>query len=384
VQSDGVSRGKPDDLSGQMLRSMLRFAVMSATRQPTNVQFLYTLNGTFYARTYANGREKWTSLRTKVKAVARRKLAELLADHHEKRDARRDVESGSATVGQLLRVHLERERLRTDLRDSSKELKRFVHQSIVRSWPEVEDKLPNRVTEHEIAEWAQRHHAKHSPSHHNAALYFVRSALEIAVDRGTITHNPAAKLVRATEPRTRLELPTADQFKRMVALVRTSGSSHSKASGDLIEFLAYTGLRISEARRVKWKDVDTQTNRLWVEPGKSGHGRHIPLNPQLADLLRRIKDEKRFALLREERFGHVLVNTTAVDSLGRASKEVFGRRLTHHKLRHYFATRTLQSGVPVATVANWLGHSDGGALLLRTYSHLLDAHSQEMAQRVSF
>jgi integrase len=53
-------------------------------------------------------------------------------------------------------------------------------------------------------------------------------------------------------------------------------------------------------------------------------------------------------------------------------------------LRHLFATRAIESGVPVPTVARWLGHQDGGALLLKTYSHLLDHHSQESAQKVSF
>src|SRR5258708_25984827 len=103
---------------------------MKESRKPTNVQFLYTLNGTFYARTFANGREKWTSLRTKVKSIARKKLAELLSEHHETRYARQDVEAGSATVGQLVQVSLERQKLRTDLRKSSKERKSYLAHSI--------------------------------------------------------------------------------------------------------------------------------------------------------------------------------------------------------------------------------------------------------------
>jgi integrase len=58
--------------------------------------------------------------------------------------------------------------------------------------------------------------------------------------------------------------------------------------------------------------------------------------------------------------------------------------MTHHSLRHLFATRAIESGVPVPTVARWLGHQDGGALLLKTYSHLLDSHSQASAQKVVF
>jgi len=44
----------------------------------------------------------------------------------------------------------------------------------------------------------------------------------------------------------------------------------------------------------------------------------------------------------------------------------------------------MELGAPVPTVARWLGHQDGGALLLKTYSHLLDHHWQEAAAKVVF
>jgi Phage integrase family len=178
--------------------------------------------------------------------------------------------------------------LRTDLLKSSKEVKKYLLQSILRSWPGLAEKLPGRVTEHEVAEWAHRHHADNPETYHNSCIDFLRGTFEIAIDRGIIGRNPAAKLVRASVPKTRLELPTSEQFQKIV------------------------------------------------------------------------------------------------ESLARASQKVGVPKMTHHDLRHYFATKCLESGAPVATVANWLGHRDGGALLLRTYSHLLDAHSQEMAARVSF
>jgi hypothetical protein len=53
-------------------------------------------------------------------------------------------------------------------------------------------------------------------------------------------------------------------------------------------------------------------------------------------------------------------------------------------LRHYFATCAIESGLDVPTVARWLGHKDGGALLMKIYSHLQQAHSVEQMKRVSF
>jgi integrase len=42
-------------------------------------------------------------------------------------------------------------------------------------------------------------------------------------------------------------------------------------------------------------------------------------------------------------------------------------RITHHELRHLFATRCIESGVDIPTVSRWLGHKDGGALAMKVY-----------------
>lgn len=51
-----------------------------------------------------------------------------------------------------------------------------------------------------------------------------------------------------------------------------------------------------------------------------------------------------------------------------------------HMMRHYFASSLIAAGVDVRTVAEYLGHSDGGALVLKTYSHLMP-DSDEKARR---
>lgn len=62
---------------------------------------------------------------------------------------------------------------------------------------------------------------------------------------------------------------------------------------------------------------------------------------------------------------------------GRAFRAARGRvkglpdGVTPHTLRHHTASVLIAEGVPVTTVAKFLGHGDGGALLLRTYAHLL-------------
>jgi integrase len=71
-------------------------------------------------------------------------------------------------------------------------------------------------------------------------------------------------------------------------------------------------------------------------------------------------------------------------ALDRACKKVGAERITHHDLRHLFATRCIESGVDIPTVSRWLGHKDGGALAMKTYGHLRREHSIAQAQRVTF
>ena len=70
--------------------------------------------------------------------------------------------------------------------------------------------------------------------------------------------------------------------------------------------------------------------------------------------------------------------------MDRAAKIVGMERITHHDLRHLFATICIESGVDVPTVSRWLGHKDGGALAMKVYGHLRDEHSAVQAQRVKF
>jgi integrase len=71
-------------------------------------------------------------------------------------------------------------------------------------------------------------------------------------------------------------------------------------------------------------------------------------------------------------------------AMDNAARRVGMKRITHHDLRHLFATRCIESGVDIPTVSRWLGHKDGGALAMRVYGHLRDQHSVNMAQRVTF
>ncbi|MGE4179502.1 MAG: tyrosine-type recombinase/integrase [Limisphaerales bacterium] len=56
----------------------------------------------------------------------------------------------------------------------------------------------------------------------------------------------------------------------------------------------------------------------------------------------------------------------------------------HHAFRHFFVSNAIEHGIDFKTIAAWVGHKDGGVLVAKTYGHLRNAHSTEMAKRMTF
>ena len=69
-------------------------------------------------------------------------------------------------------------------------------------------------------------------------------------------------------------------------------------------------------------------------------------------------------------------------ALQRACERLGIEHLRVHDLRHIYATRCIEAGVDMPTIAKWMGHKDGGVTAMRVYGHLTDTHSTAMAERV--
>jgi integrase len=359
----------------------------SKTWKRTKVQFLWQNihHGTYYARLFRDGKEHWKSLKTSVFSVAQAKLAVHLKDFRTKAPTVKTVEAGKATVEDLSKVYLTQVEKDQSIKSATVHYRNQIVASLSKTWPELKDLRPGKVTEADCVDWGDRYAKQYSPTRYNNAVDTVRGIFEVAIDQGLIYRNPAAKLKKRRPNRKHLDLPSSDKFDAIVAAVRNEGAWCSKQCGDLIEFLAYSGCRLDEAKNVKWADVEKAG--IWVH-GDAEHGtkgnerRFIPIIPPMAALLKDLRENPRY--YRGEREGYVLAVSEAQKALTKACAAVGAKRLTHHDLRHLFATRCIESGVDIPTVARWLGHKDGGVLALKTYGHLRTEHSQAMAAKVTF
>ena len=270
------------------------------------------------------------------------------------------------------------------LKDRSKVYREERISALLRSWPELEatGRGPNLQSRLSFVGRAIR--PKGSPSAFNNTVGTLKLVLDIAVEAGARYDNPVVQVKRKKIRQKLLHLPSQDQFLKLVETIRNADGGYGDRCADLVEFLAYSGCRKGEAARVNGRDCDFEKSELTIlgDPAtgtKNWEIRRVPMIPDMRRLLERIRKE------REEFAANPVMRVHECQgAINTACKTLGIARFTHHDLRHLFATRCIESGVDIPTVSRWLGHKDGGALAMKTYGHLRDQHSANMAQKVVF
>ena len=234
-----------------------------------------------------------------------------------------------------------------------------IHGIIIRRWPGALNATVATITVDQVIAFAERV-THYCPSRWNAMVSALR----------TITPHGLKLKRRPLDAKERAALSPA-QFDLLLLDLDQAKRSHG---GLVVRFLAQTGMRIAEARRTEWANVKGDHFSLPGSVTKNGKPRAIPFVPGIRATLR--------ALRRVGDGVRVIPQAACQTALRSACKRAGLSSMSHHDFRHLFATRAVESEVDIPTVARWLGHTDGGALLGRRYFHLLSSHSRRMAARV--
>jgi integrase len=355
--------------------------------ESTSVQNLirYRPSGTYFARFKVGGRLVRQSLGTTVFSVAKQRLSDKISEYRERDESVKAFASGKMSVGDAARAYLEKIDASVSLKPRSKVYLRLLYDFIKRTWPKLPETDVRRVTEGDCRTWLSAYQQRYSPTVINNSIAVLRAVFQEAISAGARFNNPAGALKRVKVRAKQLELPSRDQFLRFVEVIESAGGRFSKDCANLVRFLAYTGLRLGEARHVTWADVNFEQKQLHVKGDpetatKNGETRIVPMIPELETLLKGLRAERR----KEPQDATVMRVMECEKSMTHAAEKVGMKRITHHDLRHLFATICIESGVDVPTVSRWLGHKDGGALCMKTYGHLRQEHSVTQARRVRF
>ncbi|WP_250125490.1 tyrosine-type recombinase/integrase [Chroococcidiopsis sp. CCMEE 29] len=200
----------------------------------------------------------------------------------------------------------------------------------------------------------------------------IKASCNWAFKSKLITSNPFAD-ISFKPPKAK---PTIDPFTpaETLAIIQAFESTHY---GNFVKFLFMTGCRSSEAFGLKWKNV-TPDHILFSEARvkniqkgtKTGLSRRFPCNDALRSLLDDMRsDVKPDALVFTSPSG------TSINSNNFINNHWKGRRGRHgiipqliaegkvyryrpqYNTRHTFITHCIASGIPVPTVASWVGNS---------------------------
>jgi integrase len=342
-------------------------------------------SGGYYARAFAGGKEVWKSLKTSHFSVAQAKLAEFLKEHRERVSNGNGEVSAKMTFGEAAAIHLRNLDDDLSIKPRTRDYWRECLAALQKSWPGLSEIEVRKITKNDCKEWARAYRKIVSSTRYNNTVSVLRHVLNVAVEAGVVYSNAAAAVKRAPVRGKEIALPSIDKFSALIAEMRAGHSRDSSNCADFAAGLAFTGMRKGEANALEWRDVDFDAGEIVVR-GDSKTGtknwelRRVPLIPDAGALFERIRSERSGESLDVK----VFRVGECQKSLDRAAKKVGAERITHHDLRHLFATRCIESGVDIPTVSRWLGHKDGGALAMKTYGHLRREHSIAQAQRVTF
>ena len=141
-----------------------------------------------------------------------------------------------------------------------------------------------------------------------------------------------------------------------------------------------TGLRRGELLALCWHDINLRLAVLSVHAtsAKSGQTRHVPLNAESVETLKRWRDQNPDASPLDKVFA---VSTSFKTAWAVVLKAAGIKRFRWHDLRHHFASRLVQADVNLNTVRELLGH--GSLAMTLRYAHLGPDQKREAVDRLS-
>jgi integrase len=248
----------------------------------------------------------------------------------------------------------------------------------------------NRITVAAVQRWLNDIERHRSPDTARQARQLLSAMLRLAVTRGRLARNPV-DLVRSprTTPRRQLILDPSE-----VEALAAAADEHRPGSGDLVRFLAASGLRFGEAVALRAGAVDVDSGAVTVErsasestgrlvegPTKSRRRRVVYVGPLMAARLRplvagRDPDAHVFTA---PRGGLTRYNAfrKAVWNPARRVLPAAKRDVTPHDLRDSYAVNAIRAGADLIEVSTALGHSTP-AVTASAYTQAFDA---QRAQR---
>ncbi len=199
----------------------------------------------------------------------------------------------------------------------------------------------------------------------NRILTILKAALNVAYRNGKVASDDAWRRVkpfaRADSPK--LRYLSDDEARRLVNACDPNFRQMVKAA-------LLTGARYSELAALETRDFDRQSQTLWLRETKAGTARAVYLEDEGVRLFEqatagKVADDLVFPRPDGKRWGP----SQQARPLAAACKVAKLERTGFHDLRRTYGARLALRGVPMAVIAEALGHADE-RITRRHYAHL--------------
>jgi len=204
-----------------------------------------------------------------------------------------------------------------------------------------------------------------SPATVNREVSILKTAYNKGIEWELVKENPIEKVKFFSErDRARTRYLSGDEKARLLASVSPQLRSFCIVA-------LKTGMRFSEILGLKWLDIDPNSNSIMLRKTKAKTIRHIPIHPDVAEVLRSLPKRGDFVFSNEtgnsyNRFGWFRFH------FKKAAAQLGLRGVTIHTLRHTFASELVMKGADLKTVSELLGHST--TRMSERYTHLSPSH----------
>ena len=271
--------------------------------------------------------------------------------------------------------------------------------------PTLGDKNINELGRREIQEFLTqqkkggniRNGEKLSATSTNMMLSILNLAFEYAFDMEYIEENPCTRVRRTKSEQKKIEAFTVEEQRAIE--IEISYSDDRRLHGILL--CLYTGLRIGELLGLTWNDIDLErgvikiiktvyrekdesgTWQLCVDtPKTKASNRVIPLPEYITNMLRQDYKAARSPYVVENKKGERMSIRSYQYIFEKLTERTGVRKLNFHALRHTFATRAIECGMDIKTVADIMGHQNA-SITLNRYAHCMLDHKIEMMQKLT-
>jgi integrase len=258
-----------------------------------------------------------------------------------------------------------------------KTLKRYrqLTDHVCANWPGGAHQVLAKVDHSQCSKWLSQWNGKVAAYNH--ARQWLLAFLEFATANRKLQKSPMDKrLVKAMRrPQVIRNAPTPEKFDAILKEVRAQPFRTLRII-QRMPWGSWAGQ--AEASGLKWGHINFKDETIKLFRVKTQTSFKIPLFARLRELLDRLRAENPYASASDK----VFKIGDPKKALATACRNLKLPAFSARSFRRMFIIEALKKGIAVKRISRWQGHKDGGLLILKTYSEVIEQEDDRAAANI--